>query len=375
MTEKVPLKETALNHARITRIGREVQAVCPAFDAEGFARDVLADFPQLELKARIARTSEALSAYLPVTGAQAVELLLRSLPPTPEDAGATTDFGLYIYAPHSDFVARFCRTGEDLDCALEALRRLSPYFSAEDAVRYFINDFPEDTLNAIESWTRDTDHRVRRLASESTRPRLPWSPRITLELDAALPILERLHTDSSRFVTRSVANHLHDIAFDRPDIVLDTLGRWKSSAQTAREEFTFIAREALRTRLKAGHPAAYEFLGYPSDPPVELSPIHLERTRLSDGDTLEFSVDLSTTSAANLRVNYVIASPSQRGARREKVYFLKTATAAAGQTLRLAKRHTVQSTSTSTLRPGAYTLTIQVNGRRFCHPEFQVVER
>ena len=143
---------------------------------------------------------------------------------------------------------------------------MTPYFSAEDAVRYFINDFPEDTITAIDAWTRDADHRVRRLASESTRPRLPWSPRITLAIDAALPMLERLHADPSRFVTRSVANHLHDIAFDRPDIVLDTLGRWKPSAQTAREEFTFIAREALRTRLKAGHPAAYEFLGYPSRP-------------------------------------------------------------------------------------------------------------
>jgi hypothetical protein len=63
-------------------------------------------------------------------------------------------------------------------------------------------------------------------------------------------------------------------------------------------------------------------------------------------------------------VNYVICSPGQRGAQREKVYFLKTATAAPGQTLRLAKRHALRSTSTSALSPGAYTLAIQVNGRQ-----------
>ena len=375
MAGKIPLKEQALNRTRITRIGREVQAAYPAFDAEGFTRDVLADFPQLELKARIARTSEALRTYLPGAGAQAVELLLRSLPPTPEDGGATTDFGLYLYAPHSDFVARFCRTGEDLECALDALRRLTPYFSAEDATRYFINDFTDETLKAIESWTQDTDHRVRRLASESTRPRLPWSPRITLELDAALPVLERLYTDSSRFVTRSVANHLHDIAFERLDIALETLSRWKSSARATRKEFDFIARETLRTRLKKGDAAAYEFLEYPNDAPVKLSPILLQRTQLRDGDTLEFAVDLTTTAPAKLRVNYVISSPGQRGTRREKVYFLKTATATPGQTLQLAKQHALRSTSTSALTPGAYTLAIQVNGRRLSHADFHVVER
>ena len=57
------------------------------------------------------------------------------------------------------------------------------------------------------------------------------------------------------------------------------------------------------------------------------------------------------------------------------MYFLKTATAAAGQTLRLAKRHTLQSTSTLALRAGAYALVIQVNGRRFGHAEFQVIDQ
>ncbi|ROQ78276.1 hypothetical protein EDD95_4881 [Streptomyces sp. CEV 2-1] len=57
MTAKVPLKETALN---ADRIGREVQAVCPQFDADGFVTSVMSDLPQLELGARIARTSMGL---------------------------------------------------------------------------------------------------------------------------------------------------------------------------------------------------------------------------------------------------------------------------------------------------------------------------
>ncbi len=57
MTEKVLAKDRALNADRIARIGRQVKAVLPTFDADAFAADVMADLPRLELKARIARTA------------------------------------------------------------------------------------------------------------------------------------------------------------------------------------------------------------------------------------------------------------------------------------------------------------------------------
>ncbi|MEU9167662.1 hypothetical protein AB0D34_07665 [Streptomyces sp. NPDC048420] len=367
-------KEHALSVNRINRIATEVHAVCPEFDAEQFARDVVGGFPRLALKARIARTSHGLSTYLPVDGLQAVDVLLRSLPASPEEAGASTDFGLYIYAPHSHFVAQYCRSGPDLEQALEALRRLTPYFSAEDAMRYFIRDFPTETFKAVESWTEDPDHRVRRLASECTRPRLPWSVNIPVGIDAGLPILDRLYGDANRFVTQSVANHLHDIAEDDLNLVLGTLGRWKSEGRAEQKEFAFIAREALRSRLKKGDTAAYEFLGYPSNPPAELSPIRLERTQLRLGETLVFAADLTASASTNLRVNYVLCSPTKTGKRREKAYVLKTTAAQAGQTITLGKQHLLRSTATVTLMPGEYTLEIHVNSRRSEPVAFHVTE-
>src|SRR6266550_2347459 len=315
MTEKVLAKDRALNAERIARIGREVKTVLPTFDAAAFAADVMADLPRLELKARIARTAKALHDHLPVTGAQALQVLLRSLPPTPQAAGVTNDFGLHLYSPHSKYVARYCRTAEDLGQSLDALRRFTAYFSAEDAVRYFLNDFPEQTMNAIQAWARDGDYRVRRLASESTRPALPWSPRINLPADAGLPILDQLYLDPSRYVTQSVANHLRDITATDPDLVLATLTRWKARGHTDDKELSFVAREALKTKLKQGWPPAYEFLGYATDAPVHVSTVHLERTHLHPGETLVFSADLSTEATAPLHVTYVISSTAQRGAR------------------------------------------------------------
>jgi 3-methyladenine DNA glycosylase AlkC len=372
MTEKVLAKDRALNAERIARIGREVKTALPTFDADAFAADVLADLPRLELKARIARTARGLHDHLPVTGAQALRVLLRSLPPTPQAAGVTNDFGLHLYSPHSEYVARYCRTTKDLAYSLDALRRFTAYFSAEDAVRYFLNDFPDQTMAAIDAWARDGDYRVRRLASESTRPALPWSPRISLPTDAGLPILDQLYLDSNRYVTQSVANHLRDIAATDPGLALTTLTRWKADGRASGKEFDFIAREALKTKLKEGWSPAYEFLGYASDAPVHVSAVRLERTQLYPGETLVFSADLSTEATGPLHVTYVI-STTKRGVRSEKVYFLNRTTAEPGGSLTLTKAHPLRSTGTAAVRPGAYAIEIQVNGRRFPAAAFQVL--
>ncbi|MEV8099890.1 TauD/TfdA family dioxygenase [Kitasatospora sp. NPDC085879] len=66
MSSQVPMKERALSPERIARIGREMHAACPGFDADAFTTQVTADLPRLELKARIARTAEGLHQHLPV---------------------------------------------------------------------------------------------------------------------------------------------------------------------------------------------------------------------------------------------------------------------------------------------------------------------
>ncbi|MFI6113257.1 hypothetical protein [Kitasatospora sp. NPDC051164] len=370
---KVPLKETALNRERITQIGRQVHGVCPDFDAGAFVREVMADLPGLELKDRITRTSEALHTHLPVTGTEALDVLLRSLPPTPEAAGITNDFGWHTYSPHSDFVARYLRTGEYLAQALDALARFTRYFSAEVAVRDFLNDFPDETMKAVDAWSRDEDHRTRRLASEATRPLLPWAPRISLPADAALPVLDRLFADSSTYVRTSVANHLHDLAATQPELVLATLRRWKDTHSATDKHFAFIARTALRSRLKKGSPDAYAFLGYPHDAPLDLTPLALERTELADGDVLSFSATLTTTVAVPVHVMFVISSTTPTGKPREKVYFLNRNTVQPGRPLLLSKPHKLRSTATTKITPGPHTVAIQVNGRRFPAVPFTVV--
>lgn len=366
MSSQVPMKERALNPDRIARIGREMQAACPGFDAASFTAQVTADLPRLELKARIARTAEGLHQHLPVTGPAALDTLLRSLPATPEAAGAETDFGLYIYAPHSAYVAAHHLHPERLDQAFAALAALTPYFSAEDAVRTFLNTHPQQTLAVAATWAAASDHRVRRLASEALRPHLPWSVGTGLPVDTALPLLDVLYADRSRFVTTSVANHLRDIARTRPDLVLATLTRWRTEGRAADAELAFITREALKARLKAGWAPAYTLTGYDPQAAVSVTPLRLPHTEYRLGDGLSFEADLTASTDTPVHVMYVLTRTDPGTTAGEKVAHLTRATVKAGAPLRLAKTHPLRSTGTAALAPGSYHLALQVNGRR--HP-------
>ena len=114
-----------------------------------------------------------------------------------------------------------------MEISLKGLKEITKRFSAEDAIRYFLNAFPDKTLTFLIDCARDENYHVRRLATEGTRPKLPWAQKLTIDYHLALPILEILHGDKTRYVTRSVANHLNDISKIDPDLVLDTLRKWQ----------------------------------------------------------------------------------------------------------------------------------------------------
>jgi 3-methyladenine DNA glycosylase AlkC len=112
---------------------------------------------------------------------------------------------------------------------MEALKFLTPFSSAEFAIREYLKRDPARTLAVMERWSRDPDEHVRRLASEGSRPRLPWSFRLeSLVTDPSptLTILENLRVDPSLYVRKSVANHLNDISKDHPDWMLARLKSW-----------------------------------------------------------------------------------------------------------------------------------------------------
>jgi 3-methyladenine DNA glycosylase AlkC len=65
----------------------------------------------------------------------------------------------------------------------------------------------------MQRWSRSKNFHVRRLASEGSRPKLPWSTKLDVFIDNPEPvfkILENLMEDDVKFVQKSVANNLTD---------------------------------------------------------------------------------------------------------------------------------------------------------------------
>lgn len=106
-------------------------------------------------------------------------------------------------------------------------------------------------IRLLSPWVHDSDERIRRFASESTRPRGVWCAHLT-ELkktpEQALPLLEPLRADSSLYVRNSVANWLNDASKSRPDFVRETCDRWLQESPTMATKA--IVKRALRTLTK-----------------------------------------------------------------------------------------------------------------------------
>ncbi|WP_222109372.1 hypothetical protein [Streptomyces cupreus] len=367
------LKDQLFNRDKVATIAAQLGCAHRAFDAVSFEKAVMSRLPELELKQRISWITDCLEAHLPVDYRRAVNVMLRSLPAPCDPQLLDGDFGDFIYAPYSEYVARHGCTREDLVFSLAALRELTTRFSAEFAVRSFIHAFPEETLVTLTRWTADEHYHVRRLCSEGTRPRLPWATRLGTPVDYAVPLLDSLYVDTTRFVTRSVANHVNDISKLDPDLAVDTLQRWRRSGQQAAREMDYVVRHATRSLIKQGSPRALELLGVPVEASVTVSKLSFP-DRVELGSELEFSFTIRAEQDTEVIADYVLHYPDTQGRLTgRKVYKLKRLSLARHEQATLTKRHLLRPRMTTrTIRPGRHELELLLNGRTHTKHAFWV---
>lgn len=106
----------------------------------------------------------------------------------------------------------------------------------------------EGTIQKLVPWTGSRNERLRRFASELTRPRGVWTfhlDQLKREPEIALAILEPLRDDDSKYVKDSVANWLNDASKSRPEWVIEVTDRWSRESDSPHTQY--IVRRALRT--------------------------------------------------------------------------------------------------------------------------------
>jgi 3-methyladenine DNA glycosylase AlkC len=106
----------------------------------------------------------------------------------------------------------------------------------------------EGSIERLVPWTGSRNERLRRFASELTRPRGVWTfhlDQLKREPELAIAILEPLRDDDSKYVKDSVANWLNDASKSRPDWVIEVTDRW--SRESGSPHTQYIVRRALRT--------------------------------------------------------------------------------------------------------------------------------
>ena len=179
MKKKFSLKDELFNTIKIDKISLEIQEVYADFEQEAFKAETLSLFPKLELKERIYHIRDMLAKYLPQDYKKATTILLNALPVKLDESKKDDDFGDFIYAPYSAFIAAYGCKREYLHFSLKALREITKRFSVEFDIRDFINAFPKETLAMLKVCSVSKNYHERRLASEGLRPKLPWAKKLT----------------------------------------------------------------------------------------------------------------------------------------------------------------------------------------------------
>jgi 3-methyladenine DNA glycosylase AlkC len=375
MSEEFSLKDHLFNKEKVTKLATEIQSVYPPFDSERFISSTLIRFPELELKQRITYIAEMLKKYLPEEYPSALKIILSALPEKNDPNHTDNDYGDFIYAPYGEFIAKYGREKEFLNLSLDAIKEVTMRFSMEDAIRYFINDFPEITYKNILIWSTDANYHVRRLASEGTRPKLPWSQKITVLTQQTLPILENLYSDSTRYVTRSVANHLNDLSKVDPELVVTTLKKWQKSGKQNEKEMNYITSHALRSLIKNGYDNAFKLLGY-SQSAITIrdftlkDPVHIN-------DYLVFSFSIIPTVNESVIIDYRIDFQNKKGEMKsKKIFKLKKAELKKDIPTTIVKRHMMKEfMTTRTVYPGSHRLSLLINGKLVKTLEFELIRK
>lgn len=342
------------------QLAREFNKADKNFHPDKFVKDVTKGIDALSLNQRMRNTTFVLKQHLPNDYKKSVEILSKVVP---EFKSHYTSF-LF-----PDFVGQYGHN--DFKLSMDALKHFTQFGSSEFAIREFLKRDFDKTLSVMKKWAEDKNHHVRRLASEGSRPRLPWSfnlDEIAKNPNRTLPILEMLKTDKELYVKKSVANHLNDFSRINPDWMLKVVSSWDRK----NEDTAWIVKHASRSLIKKGDARSLAVFDYEKSPQLKISKFQISNSKIKLGNNFSFSFDIVSekSKSQKLVIDYAFHYQKKSGELAPKVFKLKDLDLKAKQTVSISKSHRFMDFTTRKHYLGKHAVEIFVNGKSYGKKEF-----
>lgn len=341
------------------KLATVLEQVLPSFDSSQFTGLIYTtEFGQKELKERMRHTTEVLHRFLPADFTEAIGYIEKIIQKLREQQFGE-DGLVFIFLP--DYIETYGL--DQFDTSMKAIEFTTQFVSCEFAVRPFLLQYGQQMLQQMEKWSVHESYKVRRLASEGSRPRLPWAmaiPALKKDPEPLLPLLENLKNDPSEWVRRSVANNLNDIAKDHPQTVLDIASRWKGISK----ETDAIIKHGCRTLLKKGHPDILSHYGLDTDG-IVFTDFEILTPEVKNGEYVEFTFSINNTATLpkTVRLEYAVYYNKANGILSKKVFKISERIYQSGEKTAIIRRQSFRPITTRKYYTGNHRLAVIINGQ------------
>jgi 3-methyladenine DNA glycosylase AlkC len=348
-----------------------LEEVIPNFDKQKFRFEIFTEnWDSKELKQRMQHTSLVLHQFLPNDFTKTPEIIEKIIEKIKQKPFTKSSLE-FMFFP--DYIENYGIN--DFETSVKTIEYVTQFTSCEFAVRPFIIKYGESMLQQMYEWSLHENHHVRRLASEGSRPRLPWAmalPELKRNPKPILPLLENLKNDPSEYVRRSVANNLNDIAKDNPDIVIQIAKQWKGKSK----ETEAIIKHGCRTLLKQGNAEILEFFGLADNPKVALFNFKIKTKEICIGENLEFSFSIQNNDEKTqfIRLEYAIYYLRKNGQLSKKVFKISERQLNPSEIIEIHRRQSFKMITTRQFYIGQQKLSIIVNGQEREMDTFELAE-
>jgi 3-methyladenine DNA glycosylase AlkC len=337
-----------------------LEEVLPAFNKKEFLKSIFdKNWKDKALKERMKHTTFVLHSIFPgdfKKATKTIEQIIQRL----RHHKITESSLEFMFLP--DYIETY---GIDhFDAAVKAIETVTQFTSCEFAVRPFILKYGDKMIGQMHQWSTHQSQHVRRLASEGSRPRLPWAmalPALKNNPKPILPILENLKNDPSEYVRRSVANNLNDIAKDNPDIVINIAKEWKGHSK----ETDAIIKHGCRTLLKQGHSDILHYFDLSDHPDLKVTNFKVLTPSIKIGESLAFSFLLHNASKQiqTTRIEYGIHYLRNNGQLSKKVFKISERQLQPDEKLEINRKQSFRIITTRQFYTGQQKISIIINGR------------